>query len=324
METKKLGLLDKSQPILLLVSVLLGLILYKLTPGLSQNLIPLVEIGIFLVILLIMLGTDTKGILNAFTIWKPITIALVINFVFTPAYSWFLGYIFLRNNPDIWVGLILYLITPCIGWYLVFTELAEGDVALGVALLAWNIFLQIALMPLYMWLLARRLIFINFTNIFYSIFGFLILPFIISRLIRWYLLSKKHSLGYLGRPIFTYLKTAILMIVIISMFASQGKVLFENPLIIARMIIPGIVFFFSIMIISIIVGYIFGLKYKEVALLVFTTTARNSEVSLAIAVTAFSSPLIPLTVVIGPSIELPVLIIILRILLWIKSKEYFK
>ena len=62
----------------------------------------------------------------------------------------------LRDHPDIWVGLILYLVTPCIGWYLVFTDLADGDVELGVSLLFWNIALQIFLMPFYLYLLAGR------------------------------------------------------------------------------------------------------------------------------------------------------------------------
>lgn len=112
------------------------------------------------------------------------------------------------------------------------------------------------------------------------------------------------------------------MIVIISMFASQGKILFENPYIVVKMILPGLVFFFAIFILTTIIAYIFRLKYPEYALLVFTTTARNSEASLAIAVTAFSSPLIPLTVVIGPSIELPILVLILNFLKVLKNKRF--
>ncbi|MFN3699133.1 MAG: arsenic resistance protein, partial [Dictyoglomus sp.] len=110
-----------------------------------------------------------------------------------------------------------------------------------------------------------------------------------------------------------------LMVVIIAMFASQGEVLFENPLVVLKMILPGIVFFIIAFLMSIISAKLFHLTYPEFALLVFTTTARNSEASLAIAVTAFSSPLIALTVVIGPSIELPVLILFLRIVLLMKK-----
>lgn len=322
---KTLGILDKFQPLFLLTSIIIGLLIAKFLPSLANNLISFVSIGVFLVIFFIMLGIDIKGILNAFKKWKPTTIAILINFLFTPFFAWFLGFLFLRNSPDIWVGLILYLITPCIGWYLIFTELADGDVALGITLLTWNIFLQIALMPLYMLILAHKLVNLNIYSILYSVIIYLLLPFLLSRLIRWILIKSKQKVeDFSSRYKISYFKTIILMIVIISMFASQGKILFKNPTIVIKMILPGLVFFISIFIFTTFVAYLFNLKYSEYALLVFTTTARNSEASLAIAVTAFSSPLIPLTVVIGPSIELPVLIIILNILKFLKTKSFLR
>lgn len=324
-DKKGLGVLDKYQPIFLLTSISLGLLIFKFFPSFSNKLISLVSVGVFLVIFFIMLGVDTGGILNAFKKFKPTTIAIIINFLFTPFFAYFLGYLFLRNSSDIWVGLILYLITPCIGWYLIFTELADGDVHLGIALLAWNVFLQIVLMPVYMLVLAGKLISFNIYNILYSVIIYLLLPFLLSRLIRWIIIKTNKSIEDFSQKFkISYLKTFILMIVVISMFASQGKVLFENPYIVIKMILPGLIFFLSIFLISTIVAKIFRLSYSEYALLVFTTTARNSEASLAIAVTAFSSPLIPLTVVIGPSIELPILIIILNLLKIIKSKNIFQ
>jgi ACR3 family arsenite efflux pump ArsB len=322
---KELGILDKFQPLFLLTSIIIGLLIAKFLPSLANNLISFVSIGVFLVIFFIMLGIDIKGILNAFKNWKPTTIAILINFLFTPFFAWFLGFLFLRNSPDIWVGLILYLITPCIGWYLIFTELADGDVALGITLLAWNIFLQIALMPLYMLILAHKLVNLNIYSILYSVLIYLLLPFLLSRFIRLILIKNKQKVeDFSSRYKISYFKTIILMIVIISMFASQGKILFKNPTIVIKMILPGLVFFISIFIFTTFVAYLFNLKYSEYALLVFTTTARNSEASLAIAVTAFTNPLIPLTVVIGPSIELPVLIIILNILKFLKTKSFLR
>jgi ACR3 family arsenite efflux pump ArsB len=322
---KELGILDKFQPLFLLTSIIIGLLIAKFLPSLANNLISFVSIGVFLVIFFIMLGIDIKGILNAFKKWKPTTIAILINFLFTPFFAWFLGFLFLRNSPDIWVGLILYLITPCIGWYLIFTELADGDVALGITLLAWNIFLQIALMPLYMLILAHKLVNLNIYSILYSVLIYLLLPFLLSRFIRFILIKNKQKVeDFSSRYKISYFKTIILMIVIISMFASQGKILFKNPTIVIKMILPGLVFFISIFIFTTFVAYLFNLKYSEYALLVFTTTARNSEASLAIAVTAFTNPLIPLTVVIGPSIELPVLIIILNILKFLKTKSFLR
>lgn len=321
---KQLGLLDRIQPLLLISSIVVGLILSHFLPRLATHLLPVVTIGVFLVIYLIMLSVNLRGILHAFTRWKPTALAIGINFVLTPLFAWLLGYLFLRDDPEIWVGLILYLVTPCIGWYLVFTELAKGDVELGVSLLAWNIFLQVVLMPIYMKVLAGTVAHIDFAEILHSVAVFLILPLLLAfatRLtMRWMRVDYDTFASHVKLP---YIKTAILMIVIAAMFASQGSVLFENPSLVIKMIAPGLAFFFGAFSLSLAVGYLFSLNYPEVALLAFTTTARNSEASLAIAVTAFASPLVALTVVIGPSIELPVLILFLRVLLFLRNRGAF-
>jgi ACR3 family arsenite transporter len=113
------------------------------------------------------------------------------------------------------------------------------------------------------------------------------------------------------------------MIVIVAMFASQGGVLFANPEVVLLMIPPVLAFFVLAFVIALVVGQLFRLTYEEVALLVFTTTARNSEASLAVAATAFASPLVALTVVIGPGLELPMLIIMARVLLWLHSHDLY-
>lgn len=321
---KKLGILDRIQPFLLLVSIAIGLILAKTMPPLAAQLGPVVTAGVFLVIYFIMLGVSTRGVMHAFVRWKPTLLAIGINFLITPLIAWVLGYLFLKNDPDIWVGLILYLVTPCIGWYLVFTELAKGDVELGISLLFWNVVLQIVLLPIYMMLLAGAVIHIEITDILQSVFIFLVLPLALAGVTRWILGRLSISVEVTSKSIaLPYLKVITLMSVIAAMFASQGTVLFENPSVILKMILPGVAFFLIAFIMAIVAARIFRLTYPEFALLAFTTTARNSEASLAVAVTAFASPLVALTVVIGPSIELPVLILFLRIVLSIQQKGWF-
>ena len=319
-----LALLDRIQPILLLSAIALGLALAKAAPTLAGKLAPLVTAGVFLVIYFIMLGVSTRGIMHAFTRWKPTSLAIGINFLLTPLIAWVLGYLFLRNDPDIWVGLILYLVTPCIGWYLVFTELAKGDVELGVSLLFWNVVLQIVLLPVYMALLAGTVVHVEMTDMLRSVITFLVLPLALAAATRWLLgrfaISVEAATKKVALP---YLKAMTLMTVVTAMFASQGAVLFENPAVVLKMILPGIAFFVIALSMAIVAGRLFRLGYPEFALLVFTTTARNSEASLAVAVTAFTSPLVALTVVIGPSIELPVLILFLRIVLSLRQGKWF-
>lgn len=323
-DRKQLSVLDRLQPLLLITAILLGLGTALLIPRVAKQLSPVVPGGIFLVIYFIMLGVSAKKILFAFTRWKPTTLALGINFLINPLLAWLLGYLFLRDDPHIWVGLILYLVTPCIGWYLVFTELAEGDVELGLSLLAWNVVLQIVLLPLYLQLLAGTVVTIQVVEVLQSVILFLILPLLLAGGTRWLLQVCAVTLESFSQRInLPALKVATLMAVIAAMFASQGHVLMENPGVVIKMIAPGMLFFAIAFAIALIAGRLFRLSYPETALLVFTTTARNSEVSLAIAVTAFASPLVALTVVIGPSLELPVLILILRVLTLLRSSGWF-
>lgn len=319
-----LAFLDRIQPILLLSAIVVGLALAKVAPTLAAKLTPLVTAGVFLVIYFIMLGVSTRGIMRAFTRWKPASLAIGINFLITPLIAWALGYLFLQNDPDIWVGLILYLVTPCIGWYLVFTELAKGDVELGVSLLFWNVVLQIVLLPVYMTLLAGTVVHIEITDMLRSVITFLVLPLALAAATRWLLGRFAISVEVATKKVgLTYLKAITLMIVIVAMFASQGAVLFENPSVVLKMILPGVAFFVIALLMAIVAARLFRLSYPEFALLAFTITARNSEASLAIAVTAFASPLVALTVVIGPSIELPLLILFLRIVLSMQQAKWF-
>ena len=318
---RSLGLLDRLQPLLLIGAIGLGLLLAAGAPALAAGLGWLVKAGVFVVIYLVMLGVRESGLLAAFGRIRPTAIALTVNFVLTPLVAWGLGWLFLRDAPDVWVGLILYLVTPCIGWYLVFTDLAEGDVELGLSLLVWNILLQVTLLPLYMWALAGRIVTIEVGAIVESVLAFLVLPYALAWASRRGLAARSmqpSALPWLGAG-----KTAALMVVIAAMFASQGAVLFDNPAIVWRMIAPGAVFFALAFALALLFGRLARLTYPEVALLTFTTTARNSEVSLALAVTAFASPLVALTVVMGPAVELPVLVLILRALAWVRAQGWY-
>ncbi len=320
-ERRGLTLLDKIQPAVLILSIVIGLFIAQRFPQVAESLGWVVTFGIFIVIYNVFIGTELREVLETFRNLKPTLIALFVNFILVPPYAWFLGYIFLRDYTDVWVGLILYLITPCIGWYLIFTDLARGNVPLGVSLLAWNVFLQIALMPIYLYFLAGRIIFIDLIQILRSVGIFLVLPFTLGWMTRRFVVGVKGD-EYFHKsiiPSLSIIKFSALVLVIIAMFASQGSHLLENPFVLILMALPTLTYFFSIFTLSLLLGKMFGLSYGDTALIAFTTTARNSEASVAIAISAFpANPLIALVVAIGPSIELPILVILLQILLWIR------
>lgn len=319
--TTTLGWMDRFQPLLLIGSIAAGLGLAKVAPGFAESLGPLVSAGVLVLIYLVMLGLDLNRVAAAFAERRFLAIAVGLNFIVNPLLAWALGAVFLGDQPDLRVGLILFLVTPCIGWYLIFAEMAGGDAGLGVSLLGLNLILQVLLLPLYLFVFAGEAAGIDLTSVVGSVLLFLVFPAIAAVATRRVLERSPIGLddvqGVIGKA---QLKTAALVVVIAAMFASQADVIFDNPNVVFTLIAPMVAFFAIAFTVAVSAGRVAGLPYDQTALLVFTTTSRNSEASLAIAATAFASPLVALTVVIGPVIELPLLVLMVRALLGLKHK----
>lgn len=314
-ERASLGRGDRLQPLLLLLSIAAGTGLAAASPEHVAGAGPLVTVGVFTLLYLVMLGIDPRGLTAALTHRRFLATAVTINFVVHPLLAWGLGTTFLRDQPDLRVGLLLFLVTPCIGWYLIFTDLARGDTQLGVALLGINLGLQILLLPVYLQLFAGQSAGIDLAAVIRSAATYLLLPFALAAGTRHLLTVRGTSLEELRHRLrLDQLKTVTLMAVITAMFASQGDALLDNPTIVLRLVPPIAAFFAISFALALLAARALRLTYPHTALLVFTTSARNSEASLAIAATAFASPLVALTVVIGPAIELPLLILFVRLL----------
>lgn len=313
--SSRLALGDRLQPVVLIGSIAVGLIVAKAVPSVTESMSGLVSGGVVLLIFLVMLGVDGSRVAVALKQRRFLAIAVTVNFVFNPLLAWGLGAVFLAGEPELRVGLILFLVTPCIGWYLVFTDLAGGDTSLGVSLLGVNIVLQVLLLPLYLATFTGQASSVDPASIATAIVLFLILPACAAELTR---RGVAHGGGdvnqLLGRLRVPIVRTVVLAVIIVSMFASQGDVLFDNPAVVITLLPALVAFFVIAFTAALFVGRTANLPYDQTALLAFTATSRNSEVSIAIAATAFASPLVGLAVVIGPVIELPLLVIMVRIL----------
>jgi len=311
----RLGLADRLQPLLLLAAIGTGLIIGRVTPGIAEATSNLVSVGVFVLIALVMLNLEPRNVAATFTHRRFLIAAIVLNFVVTPIIAWTLGSVFLSGEPDLRIGLILFLVTPCIGWYLIFTELAGGDTELGVGLLGINVILQVLLLPVYLALFVGDVAGISIATILQSIGLYLLLPAVVAGVIRrWWARQGRIAADEQQRLHVSTLKTITLAAVIVSMFASQADAIFDEVDAVGRLIVPMVLFFGVAYTIATITARRIGLPHDQTALLVFTTTSRNSEASLAIAATAFASPLVALTVALGPVIELPLLIIMTRLL----------
>jgi arsenite transporter len=174
--TARLSMKDTEKPFLLIGAVGVGIVINGLLGGRLPNVFWLVHVGLFVVVTSIMLFVEITDVRRASVKIKPTMLALLTNFLFTPFFAWTLGWLFLRSYPDLWAGVVLYTLTPCIGWYLIFIDLADGDVPWGVALLPWNIVLQTVLLPVYIYVLVGQVIPIEMGTLLQSIANFLFFP----------------------------------------------------------------------------------------------------------------------------------------------------
>ena len=210
----------------------------------------------------------------------------------------------------------MLMVTPCTDWYLVFTGIANGNVELGASILPLNLLLQILLMPVYLLLFFGSSVHFNVGSMLGSVLIVLIIPFGIAVLLKW-IGRKNHKAENMViwlQKSGDNIQLIFLCLAVISMFASESKEVINNPELLLRMMIPLLIFFAANFVLVRFIGKKEKLPQRDIVALNFTTLARNSPLSLAIAVAAFPDrPLLSLALVIGPLIELPVLGIIASI-----------
>ena len=315
-----MGILDKLQTIIILFAVGLGLLLGQVNI-IEQHAESFVVPFLFLMLYGLFLTIPLQQLKKAFLNIKFLSANTIINFIWTPVIAWGLGSVFLADYPALWIGFIMLMVTPCTDWYLAFTGIAKGNVSLSTSVLPINLILQVVLLPVYLLLFAGTIESIPISTLIESILIVLVIPFALAHLTR-FLLRKKSVLNNKIIPFFANAQIFFLSLAIMAMFASQGSYLLENLEIIYILIIPILLFFIINYIVGRLVGRFLKFSYEDSVSLNMTIIARNSPVSLAIAVTAFPDrPLIALALVIGPLFELPVLAIVSQILSFTRKKS---
>ncbi|ARE87194.1 arsenic resistance protein [Clostridium formicaceticum] len=237
-----------------------------------------------------------------------------------------LSFIFFRDTPDVFIALIMDMVTPCTDWYLVFTGIAGGSIALSTTFLPWNLFMQFISIPVAIFLFAGTVVEIQPYFFLESFLRVLLLPFIIAVLTRKIILYIKDENWFeqniLGRV--GIFQSLFLMFAIMAMFASQGIILIENLGLVIRLIIPVTLFFIINFSVGQIIGRGFKLSYQEGTSLIFTILARNAPLALTIAVATFpDKPLIPLVLAVKSLIELPMLFAFSQLMLLFYSKKWW-
>jgi ACR3 family arsenite transporter len=319
----RLSVRDETKPFILIAAVLAGIVLNRVAGGSLHGYTWIVNVGLFFVIFSIMAFVEISNVGRAFHKIKPTALAVTTNYVIVPLFAWSLGWLLLRHYPDLWAGVILYTLTPCIGWYLIFIDLAKGDMDWGLALLPIDITLQILLLPVYLWLLVGKVVPIDIVTLVRSVALFLLLPFAAAYATRTLLVRWR------GRS-FTYgpykqamgeVKLWALVAVVVGIFATQQRL--ENAQLgrVGLIVATIILFFLGLFGLALAMGRGFRLGYADTATMVFEVTARNSESVIGVAAVAFAGhPLVIFAILIGPIIELPVLLLLTRVMLRLRRR----
>lgn len=309
--------ISKYQTIVILLAVVVGILIghngtvADFSAALIVPLLMAMLFGLFL-------SVNMDELKASFRNRKFLLANLSINFVWTPLFAYVLGAVFLTQELALWIGFVMLMVTPCTDWYLVFTGVAKGNVPLSASILPTNLLLQVLLLPVYLMLFFGETGNVELGSLVESVAVVLLIPFVLALVTRRGLLGKK--IGLIA--FFEKSQVLFLALAVVAMFASEGKSLVDNPTLIYMLLIPILIFFTVTFLLAQFVGRALKFVYKDKVSLTLTTMARNSPIALAIAVAAFpSQPLIALSLVIGPLIELPVLVLTAQILLKMKPNS---
>jgi arsenite transporter len=268
-----------------------------------------VVIGLFLMIYPAMTNVKIEDLGKAATSPKQLIIVLVFNYLVAPFFMLLLAKIFLSAYPDLYVGLVLYGLAPCIAMVIVFTFLSLGNNALAIILVAINSICQMLLIPVYAKLLLGDVSF-DVLVVGESVLLYLGIPLVAG------FLTRRIAVGKLGEEGFKHFKTYLdslsiigLLFTLIVMFALKGDLILENPMLIVHMAVPMTIFFWVMFAVVYLASWKLGLNYKDSVAVAFNSTGRDFEIAIAIAITAFN-PAVALATVIGPLIEVPVMLVL--------------
>lgn len=176
-----MNLIEKLEPVIIFSAVIIGL-LFSNIQIIADNAGNLINVFLCLMLYGLFLDVPLNELKDSFRNIKFTSTSLIINFLWTPLFGYFIGSLFLRGNVDILIGFFMLILTPCTDWYLVFTKMAKGDLTLSLSILPINLILQIILLPIYLILFFSNANSMDYSQLAYSILIVIVIPFIAAQL----------------------------------------------------------------------------------------------------------------------------------------------